>query len=162
MHLEIERKFLVKDDSWKKTITDHYNIMQAYIDANTRIRISNKTKTDQAFITIKSGINLFNRNEYSYEIPVEQARRIIISLYENNCVEKSRYIIFGPDSHTWEVDEFHGKNKGLVIAEVELTNKMEEITAYPSWVGAEVTENARYYNHNLAKHPYSEWGSDRG
>jgi adenylate cyclase len=158
--IEIERKFLVVGD-FKPTAYDAMTIKQGYIlsegkGRNVRIRI----KGDKGFITIKgpgsdSGMSRF---EWEMEIPVDEAEQLL-QICNKGKIEKVRYLVKS-GKHTFEVDEFHGENQGLVVAEVELVREDEEFVQ-PEWLGKEVTGDVRYYNSYLSQHPYSEWKNDR-
>lgn len=153
MAVEIERKFLIDLDKIGN-LENGKEITQGYFDTpngpTTRIRISGKN----GFITIKGKTEGLSRSEYEYEIPLEDAKEMI----EKFCpktLSKTRYII-PIGNHKWEVDIFEGKNKGLIIAEIELESEDEEFIK-PEWVGEEVSEDSRYYNSNLVENPYSNW-----
>ena len=155
MAQEIERKFLVNDNSWKGKIkrTDH--IIQGYL-ANTdrgsiRVRISN----NEGSLSIKSMTLDISRLEYDYPIPLDDARTLIANFCMQPVIEKLRHYI-EDDKHIWEIDVFEKENKGLIIAEIELTDP-EEVFHKPDWVGAEVSDDPRYYNVCLVEHPYQEW-----
>ena len=151
--IEIERKFLVINDAYKSG-TPHY-IAQGYIcseeDRVVRIRI----KKDKAYISIKNATIGFARNEYEYEIPVADAEAMLHNTCQQPIIKKTRYIL-EHEGQTWEVDEFHGDNEGLVIAEIELSDKNQEFNK-PEFIGEEVTNDPRYYNACLFKNPYKNW-----
>ncbi|HEX5854752.1 MAG TPA: CYTH domain-containing protein [Thermoanaerobaculia bacterium] len=154
MGLEIERKFLVTDDSWKVLATG-VPCRQGYLSSaperNVRVRIAGEKGT----LTVKGLNDGVTRAEFEYAIPAEDAAAMLDRLCEKPLIEKTRYRIpFG--AHTWEVDEFHGENAGLVVAEVELRSA-DEKPARPAWVGREVSSDARYFNSNLAKRPFTTW-----
>jgi adenylate cyclase len=154
MGLEIERKFLVADSSWKGGATGTL-YRQGYLsdvkERTVRVRIAG----DRGLLTVKGESRGLSRAEFEYAIPVEDAAAMLDGLCEKPLVEKTRYRVpFG--AHTWEVDEFHGANVGLVVAEVELANADEE-PALPPWVGLEVSRDARYFNANLVKRPFTTW-----
>lgn len=155
MAIEIERKFLVKGDAWRKqAIGKLYG--QGYIatkDEITTVRI--RIVGEHSYLTIKGKTEGIGRAEFEYEIPVDDARIMLETLCDRPVIEKIRYQI-KIDNLIWEIDEFLGKNKGLVIAEVELENENQEINL-PEWVSEEVTQDLRYYNVNLAKNPYKNW-----
>ena len=153
MGLEIERKFLVTATAYK-ALAPGVLTRQGYLsstgDRTVRVRIAG----DRGFLTVKGRSQGLSRSEFEYAIPVEDAAAML-DLCEKPLIEKTRYRIpFG--AHTWEVDEFHGANAGLVVAEVELASADEE-PALPPWVGPEVSRDARYYNVNLAKRPFTTW-----
>ena len=153
MAVEIERKFLVTNTNYKMGIPQQ--IAQGYIcsdkDRVVRIRIID----DNAFITIKNSTIGFARNEYEYQIPVQDAREML----QNTCIQpiisKTRYVL-EYKGKIWEIDEFHGLNEGLVIAELELENENDSYEK-PDFVGDEVTGNPQYYNALLFKNPYINW-----
>jgi adenylate cyclase len=154
MAKEIERKFLVKGDSWRgQGKGKHYR--QGYLstvkERTVRIRIAG----DKGFITVK-GVNVgASRSEYEYEIPLADAKEVLDRLCERPLIEKTRYRI--PfDGLTWEVDEFEGENRGLITAEVELGDEKQKVSL-PDWIDAEVTGDPRYFNSNLVAHPFSKW-----
>ena len=154
MGIEIERKYLVKSDEWK-LLGNRIFYQQGYLlsDNNRTIRI--RTIEDKGFITIKSSIKGISRNEFEYEIPVEDARVILETLCEKPFIKKYRTKIKLNDL-VWEVDEFLDENDGLVIAEVELENENQKIDR-PNWVGEEVTSDMKYFNSMLTKNPFTKW-----
>ena len=153
MTQEIERKFLVKGDSWRTAVGTL--IRQGYIhneiDATVRVR----TKGERAYLTIKGGTTGITRLEFEYEIPLEEANEILNELCQKPLIEKTRYEVDVSGSK-WEIDEFRGENAGLVVAEIELEDEGQEFTK-PDWLGKEVSGDFRYQNANLVKHPYSQW-----
>ena len=154
MNIEIERKFLVKDQSW---ITNAVGIRycQGYFGSNgsvaTRIRIAG----EKGFITIKSAVKGISRSEFEYEIPVSDAAIMLKTMCSKPLVEKTRYCV-EYDNLIWEIDIFDGANSGLIMAEVELTSEKQQVNL-PSWIEKEVTGKIRYYNSRLINHPYSKW-----
>lgn len=152
MAFEIERKFLVNQDLWDTTDKPvGEEIIQIYLHADSSKAIRVRTKGKKAFITIKSSVSDLKRLEFEYEIPYEDAK-IMLEMYSNApTIEKVRHT-FEVDGSTWEVDEFHGKNEGLILAEIELESE-EQHFVHPIWLGHEVTDDKRYLNSNLAMHP---------
>ncbi len=153
MAKEIERKFLVIDDSYRFMASSSVNISQGYLsydpDKTVRIRI----KGDRAFLTVKSRSQGAVRNEWEYEIPLRDAEDIILNC-NVNCLEKTRYFV--PfDDNEWEVDEFHGKLSGLVVAEIELCHE-DQIFAKPPFIGEDVTSDPSYFNSSLLKRVTSD------
>jgi len=130
-------------------------IIQAYLATNesssTRIRIQN----DKANINIKSATLGITRSEFEYAIPVVDAQSMIDDLCIKPVIEKTRYIVKYMH-HTWEIDVFSGDNQGLIVAEIELSSP-DEAFEKPSWLGEEVSNDARYYNVCLVKTPYKTW-----
>ena len=154
--MEIERKFLVKNDGFINEAYRKRRITQGYIcsDANRSVRI--RICEDEAFLTIKSATNKrgWSRYEFEQPIPLDDAEELI-KLCLPGRVDKVRYYIKFAGK-TWEVDVFHGENEGLIVAEIELESE-EETFVLPDWVGQEVSGNPQYYNMMLAKHPFSKW-----
>ncbi len=154
MPKEIERKFLVRNDGFKKNARKVF-ICQAYLsrakNRTIRVRIVGK----QAFLTIKGKSRSTVRSEYEYEIPMQHAREMLDHLAKKHTVGKYRYTL-DYKGHTWEVDEFTGVNQGLCIAEIEL-DRTDEKFPLPPWLGEEVSDDPRYFNSNLSKNPYSNW-----
>ncbi|MBC8343034.1 MAG: CYTH domain-containing protein [Bacteroidetes bacterium] len=154
MGIEIERKYLLKNDSWKKDSKGTY-IHQGYLnrseDRTVRIRIAGSN----AYVTIKGKSQGISRSEFEYEIPVKDAQTMLDTLCEQTCIEKHRYQqTYG--QHVWQIDEFHGDNQGLFLAEIELSMENEKFEI-PPWIGKEVSGNPRYFNSNLSKHPFTKW-----
>lgn len=155
MSIEIERKFLVDHEKWNrvdKPVGTHYR--QGYIlsdkEHTVRVRVSDKS----CFLNLKSRSSNMSRNEYEYEIPLQDGLEILES-FTTNGTEKIRYDI--PfEGKLWEVDEFLGDNKGLIVAEIELGSE-DEMFKKPSWITVEVTDDGRYTNAALAKHPFKNW-----
>ena len=154
MGIEIERKFLTVSDEWR-TRAEGVEFRQGYLctdPAHTvRVRLVGKTGT----LTIKGFATGASRAEFEYEIPFDDAEKMIADLCDRPIIEKKRYS-FVENGHLWEVDEFQGENQGLVIAEVELESESTAIDP-PSWLGKEVTDDHRYSNAGLVRAPYSSW-----
>jgi len=162
MAREIERKFLIKDSSWKQLAHQKTHFAQGYLNdisetsAKSSVRV--RLEGDKANMNIKSLEIGLSRDEYEYEIPYAEGERMLTTLSVGPVIEKDRFLVqFG--QHTWEVDEFHGDNAGLVVAEVEMASEDEHVEL-PDWVGKEVTEDVRYYNISLSKTPYNQWNDD--
>ncbi len=154
MAVEIERKFLVKNDSFKEKAESKKLYRQGYIEgallATVRVRIIE----DKGFLTVKSRAVNFSRNEYEYEIPLADAEEMLQKLCGDK-VEKYRYTVMHKGK-LWEVDEMLSENQGLVVAELELKSETETF-ALPEWVAEEVTDDYRYRNSYLAEHPFTSW-----
>jgi CYTH domain-containing protein len=154
MAKEIERKFLVKDDSWR-TGDKGKQYRQGYLSTAKNRTVRIRTAGDEAFITVKGLSTGASRAEYEYKIPFEDAKEMLDHLCEKPLIEKTRYRVPHEDL-VWEVDEFAGANRGLVLAEVELNDERQSV-ALPKWVGQEVTGGDRYYNVNLVERPFTKW-----
>jgi len=153
MGLEIERKFLVRGSRWKARARGVLT-RQGYLSTTSNTTVRVRIAGNRGFLTVKGRTRGLSRAEFEYAIPVRDAAALL-ELCKKPLVEKTRYRIpFG--AHTWEVDEFHGANAGLVVAEVELESADEE-PALPPWVGREVSRDGRYYNANLVKKPFTTW-----
>lgn len=152
MGIEIERKYLVNKEMIKLPNIGK-KLIQAYLwsdsDRSLRIRIADA----KAFLTIKSGNNILKRGEFEYEIPLCDANELLKMC--DAKIEKTRYLI-AYEQHTWEIDVFSGANKGLIVAEVELSNENEEIKL-PNWIHKEVSHDSRYLNVSLIKNPFTKW-----
>lgn len=152
MPTEIERKFLVTGTGWRQP--DPVRLCQGYLNRDkartVRVRLAGK----QGFLTIKGISQRASRTEFEYEIPAADAGELL-KLCDGPVIRKLRHIVVH-QGHKWEVDEFLGENAGLVIAELELEREDQPFER-PSWLGREVTQDPRYYNSNLAAHPYSTW-----
>lgn len=154
--IEIEHKFLTLSDAFKNAAHKKTRIIQGFLNTHkertVRIRINEK----KAFITVKGKANDkgTSRIEWEKEIPVSEAT-FLLNLCESSLIEKIRYEI-KVGNHIFEVDEFSGENKGLIIAEIELSKENESFDK-PDWLGKEVTGDIRYYNSQLTKFPYKNW-----
>ncbi len=155
MGIEIERKFLVKNDSFKANSESKKLYKQGYIEGSLNATVRVRIIEDKGYLTIKSKSVNFSRNEYEYEIPLTDAEEMLTNLCGNK-VEKYRYIVWH-DGNRWEVDEMLGENSGLLIAELELQSE-DETFAFPDWLGEEVTHDYRYRNSYLAEKPFLWWG----
>ena len=154
MAKEIERKFLVKGDAWRKRWSGE-RCRQGYLSTVKERTVRVRTIGDKGFITVKGITAGASRSEYEYEIPFSDASEMLDRLCERPLVEKTRYRI--PRSGlVWEVDEFEAENLGLITAEVELRDE-NQVVSLPDWIGPEVTHDPRYYNANLITHPFCEW-----
>lgn len=155
MAIEIERKFLVATDGWLKKAAPSSRIQQGYLCDLGPLSIRVRTSPGgQAFLTIKTAEAGCERFEFEYAISASDAQQLL-RYRSGSLIEKTRHIVF--DSHNrWEIDVFSGENDGLVIAELELSAADQPFDR-PSWLGAEVTNDVRYYNANLAKHPFATW-----
>ena len=155
MATEIERKFLVDGDDWRKLASPGAAYRQGYLAMTPSCTIRVRVSEDKAQLTIKGETIGVSRVEYEYDIPFGDAESILSDLVTGPMVEKTRYeVSFG--RHTWEIDVFEGDNAGLVVAEVELHDPDENF-ARPPWLGREVSHDERYYNARLALHPYKDW-----
>lgn len=154
MGYEIERKFLLKNDSWRDLAQgQHYR--QGYLVSDESRTVRVRTKGDSGVLTVKGPVVNNVRREYEYDIPLTDAIHMLKHLCLQPIIEKIRYRIPAPP-FIWEIDEFSGDNQGLVIAEVELESPDQPIHQ-PTWLGREVTGDARFYNANLIRYPYCQW-----
>ena len=156
MNVEIERKFLVKNDDFKSESHTHKNIKQGYLNSDKNRTVRIRIADDNAFITIKGKSNEAGttRFEWEKEIKKQEAEDLLL-LCEPSIIEKTRYLV-SVGVHTFEIDEFYGDNKGLVIAEVELKTESEIFTK-PNWLGREVTGDKKYYNSSISIRPFKDW-----
>ena len=162
MGTEIERKYLVKAAEWRSHLQklqqefpelgEQY--CQGYIPTINRTTVRLRIIGSQGYITIKSPTKGYTRSEFEYPIPLEDARQMLKTLCVKPLIEKTRYKI-KHGNLIWEIDEFVGENKGLIIAEVELENEAQKIEL-PHWIDKEVRDK-KYFNSSLVKYPYSQW-----
>ena len=153
MPLEIERKFLVISNNYKKNAKS-VDISQAYLSVDKNMAIRIRVEGIQASINIKSKKSERVSHEFEYVIPLDEAQSLIrMSPYP--IIEKIRHVV-EYEGKMWEVDEFHADNEGLTVAEIELDEE-NELFKKPSWLGEEVTTDYRYLNSNLAKSPFCSW-----
>ena len=151
---EIERKFLVAGD-FRGEVSGASHIVQGYLSTTPGRSVRVRLRDEQGWITVKGPMRGLTRIEWEKEIPAGEAQ-LLLSLCEPGVIDKTRHLVPAADGHVWEVDEFHGDNEGLVVAEIELGAE-EEPFVRPAWVGAEVTGDRRYYNSMLTKCPYKDW-----
>ena len=155
MPIEIERKFLLRDDSWQASADDGVLIRQGYLAGSDKSSVRVRISGDKANINIKSATLDITRQEYEYPVPIAEANEMLNTLCEGPLIEKIRYHV-QHDMHCWEIDVFSGDNQGLVVAEVELGSVNESFES-PDWLGKEVSDDTRYYNVCLVRHPYKDW-----
>ncbi len=154
MAVEIERKFLVNTDAWRShAIGKLYR--QGYLPTQKYTTVRVRVVGDRGFLTIKGKSEGISRSEFEYEIPLEDAKEMLDTLCDRPLIEKIRYVL-DVEGVRWEIDEFQGENQGLILAEVELSNADQKVIL-PNWVGQEVSDDPRYFNANLAKHPFTRW-----
>ena len=160
MAQEIERKFLVADDGWRTQADQGRRLRQAYLAeterAVVRVRIEGEGR---AVLTVKSADPGLSRQEFEYEIPIDDAE-MLIGLRRGSQLEKTRFRV-PHEGRRWEVDVYSGDNEGLVIAEVELESE-DAVVRLPHWVGREVTGERRYYAARLSREPYRSWPHEAG
>ena len=156
MAQEIERKFLVKDDSFKKLAFSFSRIAQGYICSTRGRTVRVRIRADKGYLTIKgqAGEKGLSRYEWEKELPLAEAQELM-KLCEPGMIDKIRYLV-QCGKHVYEVDEFYGDNEGLVVAEIELSSEDESFEK-PDFIGEEVTGIVKYYNSFLMKYPYSKW-----
>jgi adenylate cyclase len=153
---EIERKFLVKNDSWRKSAPEGISILQGYITTGPPIAVRIRIAGSKANLNLKKSLVDIARDEFEYDIPTEEAAQLLGHFCVGHIIEKRRYEVVY-DGCTWEIDVFEGANEGLVVAELELDSE-EQSFDRPSWLGEEVSGDPRYLNTNLSLCPYQEWG----
>ena len=155
MPKEIERKFLVTNNTWRQSAKGTY-YRQGYFPTANKTTVRVRTAGNTGYLTIKGERSGASRSEYEYQIPFEEAQEMLSQLCKKPLIEKRRFKVEF-EGHLWEIDEFEGENQGLILAEVELSDEDENIQL-PGWIGKEVTDDHRYYNAYLVDHPFSEWG----
>ncbi len=155
-HLEIERKFLVRSKAYREQATSTVRMIQGFLNTHPDRTVRVRVKDSKGYLTVKGASNETGTTRFEWEMGISAAEATnLIDLCEGTILEKVRYLVpFG--THTYEVDEFLGENKGLIIAEVELQHE-DEVFDRPSWLGEEVTGDVRYYNSQLSKAPFSSW-----
>lgn len=154
--IEIERKFLVKNNNFKDEAFKQVHIKQGFLNSDKERTVRVRLTDNQGFLTVKglSTNNGLSRFEWEKEISKTDAE-VLFKLCEKGLIEKTRHLV-KIGNHTFEVDEFFGDNEGLIIAEIEL-NHATELFKKPAWLGEEVTGHIKYYNSQLSKQPYKTW-----
>ncbi|QQS54064.1 MAG: CYTH domain-containing protein [Candidatus Competibacteraceae bacterium] len=160
MAVEIEHKFLVRDERWRREVERSVRMRQGYLTSDARCSVRVRVAGDQGHLNVKSGTLGIQRSEYEYPIPLAEAEEILDTLCEQPLLEKTRHLV-RRGGHLWEIDEFEGDNAGLIVAEVELS-RADEPFDRPDWLGADVSHDIRYYNSQLARHPYRSWSCPSG
>ena len=154
--MEIERKFLVKDNSFVGEAYKKSRIVQGYICSDPERSVRVRIRDDEGFLTIKSAADERGWSRYEFETPITiNDAEELMKLCLPGAIDKVRHYVKA-GSHTWEVDVFYGDNEGLTVAEIELESE-DDVFELPVWVGQEVSGIAKYYNAMLAKHPFSKW-----
>ncbi|HEY8499428.1 MAG TPA: CYTH domain-containing protein [Clostridia bacterium] len=154
MAKEIERKFLVKNMSFKENSTGVL-YLQGYMSTDSKVAVRVRTVGSKAYLTIKGMRSGISRLEYEYEIPYEDANEIMHNLCKKPIIKKYRYKVCYK-GYTWEIDEFLDENEGLIVAEIELQSEEEQFPK-PDFIGEEITYDFRYLNSNLVNRPYKTW-----
>jgi len=155
MAIEIERKFLLKNQQWRTLTDDSRLIRQGYLSDQPERTVRVRVAGEQAWLTVKGKTKGIARLELEYPIPVAEAMQLLDQLCLKPLIEKYRYRIIQGDL-VWEVDEFLGDNTGLVVAEIELS-AADQAFDRPDWLGAEVSDDPRYFNSALIHQPFSRW-----
>jgi adenylate cyclase len=154
MPREIERKFLLASDTWRTRVRRSEPMTQGYIASGENVSVRIRIAGECAWLNIKVGGLVASRLEYEYALPVADAHELL-QVAGGPVIEKTRHFV-EHRGFEWEIDEFHGDNAGLVVAELELDSEDQQFPR-PPWVGAEVTEHERYYNVRLVKRPFRVW-----
>jgi adenylate cyclase len=154
MAIEIEKKFLLTNESWKKDSTSEI-YFQGYISSGTGKTVRVRIAGEKGFLTIKGKHSGLSRMEFEYPIPLDDAKVLLKEICEQPIIHKKRYRV-EHSGFLWEIDEFYGENLGLVMAEIELENENQEFPI-PEWLGREVSHDGRYYNASLRRNPYCNW-----
>lgn len=158
MATEIERKFLLRNDAWR-ALAQGTPYRQGYLNSAKERTVRVRIAGSEAFLTIKGPGMGASRAEYEYPLPLADAVEMLDTLAERPLIEKMRYRIRQHDL-VWEIDEFFGENRGLIVAEIELQRE-DQAFDRPDWLGEEVTGDVRYFNANLIRHPYTRWRTER-
>ena len=155
MATEIERKFLLASDDWRSEVQESTRLIQGYLARGSQTAVRVRIKGDTAQLNIKHTVDGINRLEFEYPLPLQDAQEILERVALRPLIDKTRHHV-RRGRHLWEIDEFHGDNAGLIVAEIEL-NDPDEPFDRPRWLGKEVSEDVRYYNSRLSERPYSQW-----
>lgn len=155
MGIEIERKFLLKHEGWRRQSESKTYLVQGYLSVTPEATVRVRIAADRAFLTLKGKRSNYSATEFEYPVPLDDAHQILKQMCVHSPVEKWRHIV-KHHGHIWEIDEFLGPNAGLYVAEIELESANAEFSI-PDWLGEEVSHDPRYTNASLAQHPYSAW-----
>lgn len=155
MAVEIEKKFLLANDNWRRQVEKSIKFCQGYLTGSNKASVRVRIEADKSNINIKGATTGVRRQEFEYPIPMEDARELLETLCDAPLIEKTRHYVYTAD-HVWEIDEFSGDNEGLIVAEIELKHE-DDTFEKRDWLGEEVSADKRYYNSMLIKKPYKEW-----
>ena len=154
--VEIERKFLVKNEDFKAEFYQKNRITQGFLNTDPLRTVRIRIKDETAFLTVKGKNNEAGLSRFEWEKEIDKTEaESLLKLCEPGMIDKTRFLVKS-DSHIFEVDEFYGENEGLIVAEVELASETENFEK-PKWLGQEVTGDPKYYNSQLSKNPYKSW-----
>lgn len=153
MPIEIERKFLVESDEWRRVASPGQRFCQGHIAKVGQASVRVRRASDKAYLTVKGVRSGIARSEFEYEIPVEHAEEMLQTLCAKPLLEKTRYCV-PHDGLTWEIDVFSGPADGLVVAEIELSSA-DQLVSLPEWIGAEVTDDPRYRSSAIVRAPHA-------
>lgn len=154
MALEIERKFLIKNDSWRSRADNGTIIKQGYLNSAIERTVRVRIYGTKGVLTIKGKNENLTRKEFEYEIPLDEALSLI-DLCENPVIEKTRYLLID-NGNIWEIDVFERENEGLIVAEIELKSE-DQLFEIPEWLGKEVSTESKYFNSALISQPFCNW-----
>ena len=157
MALEIERKFLLKNEQWRHAVTSTSRYRQGYMAINDSCAVRVRIEGESAKLNIKNATLDIVRTEFEYPIPLDDAEHMLEQLCGHRIVEKHRHFV-DVDGQLWEIDEFDGDNRGLIVAEIELDSADQQFLK-PEWLGREVSGDPRFFNSYLSEHPYRSWQS---
>ena len=155
MAIEIEHKFRLSGDGWRRQIRSSTLLRQGYLANTARASVRVRLAGDGAWLSVKAMTPGRSRAEYEVPVPADDARAMLDTLCEGSLIEKWRHIV-RYEGHKWEIDEFLGENAGLIVAELEVDSEDEQF-AKPPWLGEEVTHDERYYNFRLSQRPWRQW-----
>ncbi|SFB74211.1 CYTH domain-containing protein [Zunongwangia mangrovi] len=154
--VEIERKFLVKNEDFKAEFYQKNRITQGFLNTDRLRTVRIRIKDETAFLTVKGKNNEAGLSRFEWEKEIDKTEaEALLKLCEPGMIDKTRFLVKSA-SHIFEVDEFYGENEGLIVAEVELASENENFEK-PKWLGQEVTGDPKYYNSQLSKNPYKSW-----
>ncbi|WP_432723138.1 CYTH domain-containing protein [Jeongeupia wiesaeckerbachi] len=153
MAIEIERKFLLASETWRSAVTTSTRIAQGYLCTDPERTVRVRLKGEAGFLTIKGKNEGIARAEFEYPVPAGDAAAMLVLC--PNVVDKTRHLV-PIGTQLWEIDEFHGDNAGLIVAEIELPS-VDAAFEHPDWLGAEVSADPRYFNSALSEQPYRRW-----
>ena len=155
MAVEIERKFLLANNNWRALVEKSIKFSQGYLVGSEKASVRVRIEADKSNINIKGATLGVRRQEFEYPIPMQDAQELLETLCDRPIIEKTRHYVYSGE-HLWEIDEFSGDNKGLIVAEIELKHENDSFEIH-DWLGEEVSADKRYYNSMLIKNPYKNW-----
>lgn len=160
MAKETEKKYTVTNNSWTEDAYKKTLISQGYLHASPNCTVRIRTAGDKGYLTIKGRTHGISRDEFEYEIPLNEAEFMLKNMTDGVIIEKERFEVRDSSGFIWSIDRFHGLNEGLIIAEAELSETQPIFPeSLPDWIGIDISGDKKYFNSSLSSNPFANWNS---